>query len=470
MMELKPIVYTRPFTRDDDFRFFARPETLKGNLRFEDRIVNALSTEGYRGGIKDRRWHVLRIQDSIIVGLATQEFHRMDEYGRNLRGYYGFALPLTCIEKPDVRLFCELDKYIVEPLFREANLEGRDFGVLRDGVFADETFYCKLNDQKVGRRFNHDMAKVLYIPTDEPFEALINDTILEAKKYDDFECVIGLNSRKHAEESKVQNCLCYDQQTALIVSLSQKPLLQERIAPQKAGAQCVRTVRQDHVANAPEVTGYVEPSRKEEGGGFVDSIFRLFGISTSVDEQHSRPQKIPERAKRKVHSREQTFPTESGVEKHMRGWKVESATPKNLNVCDDMSNGLNEKDIEHNDTQTIADRDFKEILRSHFQLCRAIAEEDGKEKIVELCQDLSDVLSRCGAIRIDCKGVFDPAKHIDIENEKQVAGVQIESIVIPGWIFLGEVIEKARVKVKKPSVDDDESKKSIDGDALYRMA
>ncbi|MBQ3097469.1 MAG: hypothetical protein IJC66_04865, partial [Kiritimatiellae bacterium] len=163
-------------------------------------------------------------------------------------------------------------------------------------------------------------------------------------------------------------------------------------------------------------------------------------------------------------------PTESGVEKHMRGWKVESATPKNLNVCDDMSNGLNEKDIEHNDTQTIADRDFKEILRSHFQLCRAIAEEDGKEKIVELCQDLSDVLSRCGAIRIDCKGVFDPAKHIDIENEKQVAGVQIESIVIPGWIFLGEVIEKARVKVKKPSVDDDESKKSIDGDALYRMA
>jgi len=48
--------------------------------------------------------------------------------------------------------------------------------------------------------------------------------------------------------------------------------------------------------------------------------------------------------------------------------------------------------------------------------------------------------------------------------------VQIESIVIPGWIFLGEVIEKARVKVKKPSVDDDESKKSIDGDALYRMA
>ena len=79
MTELHPIVYTRPFDKDDDFRFFARPTSLVGDTYFAERMRNVLATESYRGGINGRRWHVLRTRNAVVVGFATQEFGRYDD-------------------------------------------------------------------------------------------------------------------------------------------------------------------------------------------------------------------------------------------------------------------------------------------------------------------------------------------------------------------------------------------------------
>lgn len=450
MIELKPIVYTRPFPRDDDFRFFARPETLKGNLRFEDRIVNALSTEGYRRGIQDRRWHVLQIQDSIIVGLATREFHRMDEYGRNVRGYYGFALPRTGIEKPDVTLFCELDKYIVEPLFREDNLEERDFGVLRDGVFADETLYVKLNDQKVGRRFNHDTAKVLYFPTDEPFEVLINDAILEAKKYDDFECVIGLNSRRHAEESKVQNCLCYDQPTALIVSLSQKPHGPEKIVAQKAETQRVRPARQGHAKS--------EPSMNDEG--LLGHCWRVVLSRLS----NPRQRDVTITGSKRSPLPQQPTP-ELDVEKHLRGWKIEPASSIGAKECNNVD-GAQETPSSSVHGKSFDEGEFVEkLLRIHFQWNQIVCDHEK-----ELCERLCEILLQRGAVQIDGDVLFDSIRHVDIDNICHVDGARIIETIVPGWEYRGKVIERAKVKVADAQTAGHAKPTQLSGDELIQEA
>lgn len=450
MTELHPIVYTRPFDKDDDFRFFARPKSLVGDAYFVERMRNVLATESYRGGIKGKRWHVLRTKDSIVIGFATQEFERYDDvHGRRLRGYYGFEMSSLDFCLPDLSLFCALDEIIVKPLFHTRNLQERDFGIIHSPPFDDQKLYRQVLDVNVAHKFNTtDTAVVNYIPVDVRVDELLKEAIVCASRNDKFECVIGLNKRKHAEESRVLNCVCYEQPTALRVRVHER----HSEAMVKNGS----STSPDIITKKEESLG--RESLGSQNPGFVRKVGRkvgelLFGTGRQTDcsyRTESKSDPTRERMVIKGTSSQTKSATEmcgeeplvgSVVAAHHRGWNV-SKSPQAPTLI-----RRKEEDADKNVMKTQDRIDLADVVAKLASLHTAWYKlNDSDEKHISLRDMLANILCECGAIQIANDKEFDPIRHEDAEGTVLDKDAHIMATLAPGWMYCGGVLEKALVK------------------------
>lgn len=478
MVELHPIVYTRPFCKDDDFRFFSRPKSLVGDAYFVGRMRNVLSTENYRGGISGKRWHVLRTKSSIVIGFATQEFERRDGYGRGLRGYYGFEMSLSDFCLPDDSLFCALDEKIVEPLFHEKNLQERDFGIIQGTPFDDPKLYHRILDVKIGREFNtHDADVVNYIPCDVDVHELLKEAIVCASRHERFECVIGLNKRKHAEESRVLNCVCHEQPTALKVRVKErcsettvkngspippdatfkkeeficeenprtkesrqaKGLLRRGVEYVERGIESLQSWSFRRQSNCPRKSeaNSVSPQERMDCGDMLPLT------ASTADTFHSKPV------------------AKSMAALHGRGFNVkqpQSSTPIKTAEATEPRNVP-----EPQDKTELADI-MADLTSLYVQCCK-------NEEGVDVRDGLASILRKHGATQISGDTKFDPVRHKEIESSTQNGDSYISETLVPGWMYGGRVLEKALVKcVEKPSYASDLSTKVVNHDELMQEA
>lgn len=478
MVELHPIVYTRPFCKDDDFRFLSRPKSLVGDAYFVGRMRNVLSTENYRGGISGKRWHVLRTKSSIVIGFATQEFERRDGYGRGLRGYYGFEMSLSDFCLPDDSLFCALDEKIVEPLFHEKNLQERDFGIIQGTPFDDPKLYHRILDVKIGREFNtHDADVVNYIPCDVDVHELLKEAIVCASRHERFECVIGLNKRKHAEESRVLNCVCHEQPTALKVRVKErcsettvkngspippdatfkkeeficeenprtkesrqaKGLLRRGVEYVERGIESLQSWSFRRQSNCPRKSeaNSVSPQERMDCGDMLPLT------ASTADTFHSKPV------------------AKSMAALHGRGFNVkqpQSSTPIKTAEATEPRNVP-----EPQDKTELADI-MADLTSLYVQCCK-------NEEGVDVRDGLASILRKHGATQISGDTKFDPVRHKEIESSTQNGDSYISETLVPGWMYGGRVLEKALVKcVEKPSYASDLSTKVVNHDELMQEA
>ena len=464
MTELHPIVYTRPFDKDNDFRFFARPTSLVGDAYFVERMRNVLATESYRGGINGKRWHVLRTRNAVVIGFATQEFERYDDvHGRRLRGYYGFEMPLGDVCLPDVKLFCALDSIIVEPLFHEKNLSERDFGNIKEAPFEVPEMYHQITEHICGRKFNTDRHVVNYIPNDVVVDELLKDALSFAVNNENFECVIGLNSRKHAEESQVQNCLCYEQPTALRVSV-RKAEPNDTVRDVKHSASS-----KDHRSNRSIPTNPPRPQMDESELGWGKRLFRSI---CSVVTNDSKPKPPTEPNKKQPQPLTPTIEPvnshlsapSSVVASHRRGWNI--AKPKRESPIDIPDKVVVRDECSMAEGSETKLSDIAEKLAAlHSQWYQLSI---GNQAQLDMCNHLADILQQCGAVPITNESIFDPERHVDINSSNPDRGAQIIATLIPGWMHGGRVIQKAKVRIASQPVEARHG--AFDGDELIKEA
>lgn len=476
MVELHPIVYTRPFCKDDDFRFFVRPKFLVGDAYFVGRMRNVLSTENYRGGISGKRWHVLRTKSSIVIGFATQEFERCDGYGRGLRGYYGFGMSLSDFCLPDDSLFCALDEKIVEPLFHEKNLQERDFGIIQGTPFDDPKLYHRILDIKIGREFNtHDTDVVNYIPCNVDVHELLKESIVCASRHERFECVIGLNKRKHAEESRVMNCVCYEQPTALRVRVNERrsETTVKNGSPMPPDATfrkeefiCEENPRTKKSRQVKRVL-YRTIGYLVEYGNRLRPLYRQ---SNCLRKPESNPVSLQERMvcgdmSPLTTSTAETFRSEpvtkSMAALHGRGFNVkrpQSSTPIMAS--------------EEAETRNVPEpQDKTDLAGIMADLASLYGQCYKNEKGGDWRDGLASILRKYGLTQISGDTEFDPVRHKEIESSAQNEDTHIVETVVPGWMYGGRVLERALVRrVDKPSYAGDLSTTAVNHDELIQEA
>lgn len=450
MSELHPIVYTRPFAENDDFRFFARPASLVGDVCFVERMRNVMATEGYRGSIKGRRWHVLRRRNTVVIGLATQEFERFDMHGRRLRGYYGFEMPVTDVCLPSFELFHDLDDKVVEPLFRIKNIQERDFGVIRGASFDNPEMYRPITGCSGKYNFNTDRQFVNYIPIGVPEEDLLKEALGFAVNNESFECVIGLNSRKHAEVSQVQNCQCYEQATALCVRVCKRD---SNVDP-KEEVRVISNISRGNNSNIP--SDRPESFARKCGRGLSKGVRMICSVFTSGSDELKRvPQpamkELPKEPIDAVCGTVDSSPVSntSIFESHSRGWNI--ARPKakmssDISGCDTKCEARHEGKGENMMIPDLVEK----LVVLHSQWYRLAK---GNDVQLDICCRIADILRRCEAEQIIGESFFDPERHIDENNSNAEMGAVISETLVPGWSYGGRILQKSLVRTYEQSSD-----------------
>lgn len=475
MVKLHPIVYTRPFCKDDDFRFFARPKSLVGDAYFVGRMRNVLATESYRGGISGKRWHVLRTKSSIVIGFATQEFERCDGYGRGLRGYYGFEMSLSDFCLPDDSLFCALDEKIVKPLFRKKNLQERDFGIMQGTPFNDQKLYHRIMDIKIGREFNtHDADVVNYISSDVDVHELLKEAIVCASRHERFECVIGLNKRKHAEEFRVMNCVCHEQPTALRVRVKER--------------RSQTTVKNGSPIPPDAMSGFDAMSGKDVsscGGNprtkkprqTKGTLWRFFeSFECRIDDFGSwlfrRQSNCPRKSESNpVSPQKRAASTVNMVRPEPVAKPRTTLHGRGFNVKQPQSSTSIKKAEETEPRNIPEPQDKTDLAGIMADLVSLYVQCYKREKGIDLCDGLANILRRHGATQISGDTKFDPVRHKEIECFAQNGDSYIAETLVPGWIYGGRVLERALVRcVDKPSYADDLSMTAVNHDELMQEA
>ena len=276
MSEMKAIIYTRPKpVTFGDYTFFARPTEIKNDEEVSNHIRNVMAEDdcGVCGEIIDKRWHVMRTGNNVIVGMATRGIGRKDELGRVVRGYYGFFMPSSKACLPSAELFDELDRRFVIPRFENANITPIDTGFLTGGLFDDLTQYrIPSNDDR--HDFNLDCSKIKF-HFSEDVQSLLVSAVACAMRNERFEIVTGLNTIDHAKKLHIMNCLCYAERVARTINLdsqngSDSELFHEKaketVVPGRTGSNCTATAFADGIGNRRERIVIDIPSSGRDNG------------------------------------------------------------------------------------------------------------------------------------------------------------------------------------------------------------
>ena len=490
---IRPIVYTRPFAPNDDFRFFARPKELANDYSFGFRIRNVMATDGWRGGIREKRWHILKCASGIIVGCAINLDRKDSVHNAYLRGYYGFIMPLEDVCLPNEELFLALDEVIGIGRFYENNLQAIDYGILTDGTRAEfQAFQNKQSyyfpDDGSCRDFNTDINKINYLSIDESVDTLLKEAIRFVKKTKEehFELVVGLNKKRHAREAKVLNCVCYEQPIAVLESIN---VPEEIKTPVSHSCDNSGVSDIDKFSAREHVDRMVVNSDSRAGAGW----FHRFGEKVGMVKKTC--QKVAEMCggdNKKKSSLEPSIKSDKGTAHHdmgkegslsgsyrrksdmqilLGGYRILEPEEKFSPVTEDVSSPFAQSEVSGRSTVVvngaISDKnlDCREKARNiivrliKLQIKLRQCSLRDKSELLPLCDEMADVLRENGAEEIVNDEVFDPKRHINVENSScDRAGTKILSTIRSGWIYEGEVLEKALVML----VHTDSIKSDID--------
>lgn len=220
---IQALIYTRPHKRFIlDYCYFAYPDGLtQDESAFVNKhIRNVMAVESYCGDIRDVRWHILRLENRILVGIATEKFGRVDSSHTAIRGYYGILMPLDLAVIPSLSCFEKLDRLFVTPHY----MDDYRFEPERPAIVPHELIQTGLtkNIDSLGIdcQFNLKKGKCKLIPVlqVDNLDALLQTALQLAVSNESFELVYGFNNKQHAMLVPVMNAVCHNLEREEIIS------------------------------------------------------------------------------------------------------------------------------------------------------------------------------------------------------------------------------------------------------------
>ena len=207
-----PIIFTR--TKFLDYRLIVAPYFLENNNIFskvKDKIVSISSTDGYRGDLNGRRFHVLALEGTpyVILGIVTEEFAHRDIGNRPIRGYYGIVCKKSDVKDLDITNlnWQYLDDQYIKPIFET---EDPKTNYLKSWIDLDKLSNNQMEfidapKIKTQVKFNCDSRYIRIIGnkllnSPNGLKYLLSKAITNLEKVDKFELVVGINSLKHVKE------------------------------------------------------------------------------------------------------------------------------------------------------------------------------------------------------------------------------------------------------------------------------
>ena len=224
-MRVQPLVLTRPTAKLLDYQWFACPNLLMNVRRQLDdknglirrKVDSVLNADISCGTLPiDGRWHVWRIEGVTIVAQATERFEHRDGFGREIRGYYGFATEDDFVGTPSDKCVDFLEKKFVAPLIdsmRAFDPLWSDYIQIDDALFDP---FCISEDVE----FNYDNRHIKYFASYKwGRKCLLDAAIKSANNNKPIEFIYGINFRDHAEKSAFLNVVCQEQKEDRLASI-----------------------------------------------------------------------------------------------------------------------------------------------------------------------------------------------------------------------------------------------------------
>ncbi len=228
---MEALIYTRPYSTDNglDYCCFCRPSSLS-DKEFSEVLRharNVMNTE-IDGNIQNEcRWHILRISDYVLVGVATTRFGRKDQVNRSIRGYYGVLMPKDSAFVPSWKSFAHLDATYVTPLFDAKQPFSPVTPACVDGVGISPDESEDEFNTPLDFNFAKDKIKIMPVPEMRELPSLLKNALECAKIQSDFNFVYGLNTKVYASSKPFMNAFCYNVQEVSLIALKSSPMARE---------------------------------------------------------------------------------------------------------------------------------------------------------------------------------------------------------------------------------------------------
>ena len=469
MSTLRAVVFTRPYPIGlGDYTFFVRPvEFVKDRHYFDAHIRNVLHEDDSRaiGSIKERRWHVLRRGDLVIVGMATNEFGRRDESGRAIRGYYGFAMPADNVKLPSIALFKELDKVCVEPAFMQAPVRTKDSDCLSGELFDDPAQY-KIASDSHKWSFNTNPKKMCFHCCDE-VRSILSAALVAASQNDEFELVVGLNTIEHAKKLPILNCVCHAVSATKEILLPEYSAITDSTSTQKSDS-VEESPSSRQMGKGPSDQG--EPPLLRKASSFV--VQKASFVVQKILGRRREPHKGPAPLEGAIHTKnveaehrgnvqrlwEEGFEREENRGTSGDQWRAcddqdEKITkPTGDAVQDNEPHSTSLQAMKTHEASKSADPLIKIVqalvrLQDEIDGMRKCANESVSLKLEHIADSLREVMIYCGATPIDGDALFDARLHCVESLDAVKDGTLIAKTKRPGWRIGDQVLRRALVTV-----------------------
>lgn len=227
--DFEPVIYTR--TRYLDYRLMVAPRSLEFSPLLDEVCLaarNVMAEDHGRGAIRGQRWHILRVEEKILIGIASYESTRTDGF-RPIRGYYGILMPCEMSLLPTHDTFHALYQFYVEPHFNEKN-EKTIFCQLSKEL-AEKIVSEEIVPRKMHFDFNLNPSLVRFFDEGTPRVAILLAALEEARKNSTFEFVWGLSEKIHALERPIMNAVCSGVLPCVEKRIEQDQIVEDRKHP-----------------------------------------------------------------------------------------------------------------------------------------------------------------------------------------------------------------------------------------------
>ena len=231
---MQALIYTRPHKRFIlDYCYFAYPAGLSQteNSLLNEHIRNVMAVESYCGDIRDVRWHILRLKNYVLVGIATEKLGRIDSSKSKIRGYYGILMPVDSAVIPSWSTFEELDKLFVTPHY----MDDYRFEPVQPALVPDELVQPVVTPEdeascmNIQLNLSSESCKLIPVAHVDNLDALLNKALRIAVENESFELVYGFNNKRHAMTMPVMNAICHEVESEELIlqpgsALSSEPV------------------------------------------------------------------------------------------------------------------------------------------------------------------------------------------------------------------------------------------------------
>lgn len=249
-MSIQPIVRTRPITSYIDFCWFVQPRMLVGHSdvlnAMKTRIDDVLNTDILSGGaMRVDRWHVLRIGQFTLIGLATTGFDFKDEAGRSVRGYYGVVSDEPFNGVPSEDELRKLHDRFVAPYLHATTID------IKDGDDVEIAIQAYDDDLVASEYFNFNEQRTkLFGLNNYPCLKLFSSAVKASRDVESFEFVYGLNTNYYAKRKRFMNVVSLEQTIDVIEEFPQADTPRAYSQSNDFGAETPQDTSEHRMKNA----------------------------------------------------------------------------------------------------------------------------------------------------------------------------------------------------------------------------